>query len=55
MMLPILDYSALDEDARRQALSRPAVAEREQLVALVRETVARVRAEGDQAVLDYAR
>jgi len=55
MMLPILDYSALDEDARRQALSRPAVAEREQLVTLVRETVARVRAEGDQAALDYAR
>ena len=55
MMLPILDYAALDDAARRDALSRPAVAERAQLVALVRETVARVRAEGDSAVLDYAR
>lgn len=55
MMLPILDYATLDEDAQRQALSRPAVVEREQLLALVRETVARVRAEGDSAVLDYAR
>jgi len=54
-MLPILDYAALDDAARRDALSRPAVAERAQLVALVRETVARVRAEGDSAVLDYAR
>ncbi len=55
MMLPILDYAAIDDAARRDALSRPAVAERAQLVALVRETVARVRAEGDSAVLDYAR
>jgi histidinol dehydrogenase len=55
MILPILDYAALDDAARRDALSRPAVAERAQLVALVRETVARVRAEGDSAVLDYAR
>lgn len=55
MMLPILDYATLDEDAQRQALARPAVVEREQLLALVRETVARVRAEGDSAVLDYAR
>ena len=55
MMLPILDYATLDQNAQRQALSRPAVAEREQLIALVRETVARVRAEGDSAVLDYAR
>lgn len=55
MMLPILDYASLDDVARRDALSRPAVAERAQLVALVRETVARVRAEGDSAVLDYAR
>lgn len=55
MMLPILDYAALDAAARRDALSRPAVAERAQLVSLVRETVARVRAEGDSAVLDYAR
>ncbi|MCE2715169.1 MAG: histidinol dehydrogenase [Acidibacter sp.] len=53
--MPILDYAALDDAARRDALSRPAVAERAQLVALVRETVARVRAEGDSAVLDYAR
>lgn len=55
MMLPILDYASLDNVARRDALSRPAVAERAQLVALVRETVARVRTEGDSAVLDYAR
>lgn len=55
MMLPILDYATLDANAQREALSRPAVAERAQVVALVRETVARVRAEGDSAVLDYAR
>ena len=55
MMLPILDMAALDEVARRAALARPAAADREQLVALVRDTVVRVRAEGDEAALDYAR
>ena len=54
MTLPILDYDALDADARRAALSRPAAAGREELVALVRATIARVRAEGDTALLDYA-
>ncbi|MEN9527107.1 MAG: hypothetical protein RLY56_1058 [Pseudomonadota bacterium] len=55
MMLPILDYAALDAAERRRALARPAVTERAELVALVRETVERVRREGDSAVLDYAR
>lgn len=55
MMLPIIDYASLDSAGRTEALSRPAVAERDQLVALVRETVTRVRAEGDAAVIDYAR
>ena len=55
MMLPIIDYSALDGAARARALARPAAAERAELLALVRETVERVRREGDSAVLDYAR
>lgn len=55
MMLPIVDFASLDGAARAQALARPAATERDQLVALVRETVMRVRSEGDSAVLDYAR
>jgi len=55
MKLPIIDYASLNAAGRTEALSRPAVAERDQLVTLVRETVRRVRAEGDAAVLDYAR
>jgi len=55
MMLPILDVARLDTAARRAALARPNADDRDQLVALVRDTVARVRAEGDEAALDYAR
>ncbi|MFZ9871988.1 MAG: histidinol dehydrogenase [Steroidobacteraceae bacterium] len=55
MMLPIIDYAALDAAERLRALARPAATERAELVALVRETVERVRREGDSAVLDYAR
>jgi histidinol dehydrogenase len=54
MTLAILDYDLLDAGARRAALSRPAAAGREELIALVRATIARVRAEGDAALLDYA-
>jgi len=55
MMLPIFEYSRLDESARREVLSRPEADDRETVVALVRETIARVKVEGDSAVLDYAR
>jgi len=54
MMLPILDYAALDPQRRREALARPAAENGAQLQELVRATIARVRAEGDAAVLDYA-
>jgi len=54
MMLPIIDYRALDTAGRRAALARPANESRATLVQSVRETVARVRAQGDAAVLDYA-
>ncbi len=54
MMLPIIDYSALNESERRAALSRPATDQRENIFSLVSETIARVRAEGDAALLDYA-
>ncbi|NBO74982.1 MAG: histidinol dehydrogenase, partial [Gammaproteobacteria bacterium] len=54
MMLAILDYAALDPQRRREALARPAAENRDELLALVRATIARVRAEGDAAVLDYA-
>lgn len=54
MMLPILDYAALDPQRRREALARPAAENQEQLVELVRATIARVRTDGDAAVLDYA-
>ncbi|MBU6379203.1 MAG: histidinol dehydrogenase [Gammaproteobacteria bacterium] len=55
MSLDILDWSQLDADGRRAALSRPANEDRAQLVELVRGTIARVRTEGDAALLDYAR
>jgi histidinol dehydrogenase len=55
MMLPILEVARLDAAARRAALARPNADDRDQLVARVRETVARVRTEGDDAALDYAR
>jgi histidinol-phosphate aminotransferase len=55
MTLPIHEFAALDPAARRAVLSRPAAEGREQMVALVRETIARVRAQGDDALLDYAR
>lgn len=55
MMLEILDYANLDSAGRGRALARPAAENRDEIAALVRETIARVRAEGDSAVLDYAR
>lgn len=55
MTLEILEWNTLDTRARQAALARPALEDRDTLVALVRETVARVRAEGDAAALDYAR
>lgn len=55
MMLPIQEIGRLDAAARRAALARPSADDRDQLIALVRETVARVRVEGDEAALDYAR
>ena len=39
MMLPIFEYSRLDESARREVLSRPEADDRETVVALVRETM----------------
>ena len=53
-MLPIIEVSGLDDVARRDALSRPAADGRDELIALVKQTIARVRAEGDPALLDYA-
>jgi len=55
MMLPIFNYSSLSAAERDAALSRPAAEDRESIMALVRETVLRVRNEGDTALLDYAR
>ena len=52
MMLPIFDYAKLDEPARKQVLARPSAAGREELLALVRETVREVRSRGDAAVLE---
>jgi len=54
-MLPIVECSRLDDSARREVLSRPEADDRETVMALVRETIARVKVEGDSAVLDYAR
>jgi len=55
MMLPVLEVAKLDAAQRRAALARPTAEDREPLLARVRETVARVRLEGDAAALDYAR
>lgn len=54
MMLPIFEYSSLDDRARESVLSRPAMDNRDDIISLVRETIARVRNEGDSALLDYA-
>lgn len=54
-LLPIVAADALDGAARRGLLARPAAEDRAQIVALVRETVRKVRIGGDAAVLDYAR
>ena len=54
-LLPVLDLDALGEAGRREALARPAAEDREEVVALVRETVRAVRDGGDAAVLDFAR
>ena len=54
MMLPILEYASLNAAERSAALSRPAMDHRDNVLSLVRETIARVRKEGDSALLDYA-
>jgi histidinol dehydrogenase len=54
MSLPILEFAALDQAGRRAALARPSTANRDDITARVRETIARVRTEGDPALLDYA-
>lgn len=54
MTLPIVDYATLGETDRRAALARPAAQGRDELLALVRETLARVRSDGDAALIDYA-
>lgn len=54
-MLQIFHYSSLSAAERGAALSRPAAEDRESIMAIVRETVLRVRNEGDTALLDYAR
>jgi histidinol dehydrogenase len=54
MMLPIFEYASLNDAERRAALSRPAMDHRDNVLSLVRETIARVRKEGDTALLDYA-
>jgi histidinol dehydrogenase len=54
-LLPIVDFESLDAAGRRAALARPAAEERDQVLALVRDTVRTVRTGGDAAVLEFAR
>jgi histidinol dehydrogenase len=54
-LLPVVDLDALDGPGRRAALARPTAEDREEVVALVRDTVRAVREGGDGAVLDFAR
>lgn len=54
-MPAITDWAALEPAARRSLLRRPAQEDDAARTAAVREIVARVRAEGDAALLDYAR
>ena len=50
----ILDWTALDETARRLALRRPAMQVNDSIGQRVREIVERVRAEGDAALISLA-
>ena len=54
-MLKILQWQSLDERARADALARPASSTSEELCRGVAAIVARVRAEGDEALMDFAR
>lgn len=51
--MQILDWSSLDEAARRKALSRPAQETREDVTANVREILNTVRRDGDEAIRRY--
>ncbi len=54
-MLQVIDWKELDQDARRQILARPAVADRADLATRVAQIIRRVRSEGDAALIDFAR
>ena len=51
----VVEWASLDAAARRTLLRRPAQRDDASRVAAVRDIIARVRAEGDFALLDYAR
>jgi histidinol dehydrogenase len=52
MSLPILDWSRLSSDERRQALRRPAHAAADEVHRSVQQTIADVRARGDAALIE---
>jgi histidinol dehydrogenase len=52
MSLPILDWSRLPSDERRQALRRPAHAAADEVHRIVQQTIADVRARGDAALIE---
>jgi len=54
-MLTILDWQTLDQTGRDQALARPASSTSERLSHDVAAIVARVRADGDAALMEFAR
>lgn len=51
----MITWSSLSNDEKKQALSRPAMANSQQLKLTVSEIIANVEAKGDSAVLDYTR
>ena len=53
--MKILHWNTLGPDARREALRRPALTQRESVVRSVRDIVSRVRAEGDAALAHFTR
>ncbi|HEY4368589.1 MAG TPA: histidinol dehydrogenase [Steroidobacteraceae bacterium] len=53
MQLPILNWSFLSADARRDALRRPTQADSATLTVKVKAIIAEVRSRGDAALLDY--
>jgi histidinol dehydrogenase len=55
VILPILNWSALSPQERRQALRRPAQEDTEALHDRVREIIRDVRARGDAALLEFTR